>query len=75
MLLTKWLVVCDQPFDSVEKPEFRELLQYIHRKALKIPKRTTMHRRVMDMGKTAIESTAEMFSVSFNLGFSILRRC
>ncbi|KAJ6559622.1 hypothetical protein B0H19DRAFT_905208, partial [Mycena capillaripes] len=29
-LLTEWIVATDQPFDTVEQPEFRRLLQYTH---------------------------------------------
>lgn len=29
-LLTKWVAVSDQLFDTVENPEFRDLLQYTH---------------------------------------------
>lgn len=72
-LLAEWLVACDQPFDSVEKPEFRDLLQYVHRRNLKIPKRTTVRCRIMDMGAKAVADTAKMFSVSFDFKFSFYR--
>jgi hypothetical protein len=29
-LLTEWMVACDQPFEEVEQPEFRRLLEYTH---------------------------------------------
>ena len=32
-LLTKWIVATDQPFDTVDNPEFRELMSYIHHPA------------------------------------------
>ncbi|KAF9541336.1 hypothetical protein CPC08DRAFT_770631 [Agrocybe pediades] len=40
-LLAKWIVACDQPFDEVDKQEFRDLLFYIHHPAssLNIPHR------------------------------------
>ncbi|KAJ2928008.1 hypothetical protein H1R20_g9078, partial [Candolleomyces eurysporus] len=64
-LLVEWIAACDQPFDKVEKPEFRCLLEYIHspsRKALKIPHCSTIRRRLMKMGKDAVQSTKEMFA-------------
>ncbi|KAG6823964.1 hypothetical protein H0H92_008436 [Tricholoma furcatifolium] len=39
-LLAEWIVLCDQPFDEVDKQPFRRLLEYVHRpsgKTLKIP--------------------------------------
>jgi hypothetical protein len=33
-LLADWVVACDQPFDEVEKPEFRRLLEYTHLAAI-----------------------------------------
>ncbi|KAJ7200870.1 hypothetical protein GGX14DRAFT_320845, partial [Mycena pura] len=38
-LLIEWLIVCDQPFSEVERPEFKALLQYVHFRSvdLKIP--------------------------------------
>ncbi|KIK34025.1 hypothetical protein CY34DRAFT_18001 [Suillus luteus UH-Slu-Lm8-n1] len=29
-LLAKWLVACDQPFEEVEKPEFKAFVEYTH---------------------------------------------
>ncbi|KAJ3508846.1 hypothetical protein NMY22_g16486 [Coprinellus aureogranulatus] len=63
-LLVEWVAACDQPLDEVDKPEFRELLQYVHspaRKALKIPGRTTVRRRLMEMGADAVKETTDMF--------------
>lgn len=51
--LTKWMVVCDQPFEEVERPEFKALLEYNCRPTkLNIPSSTTIKRRVMKMGET-----------------------
>jgi hypothetical protein len=36
-LLAKWLVACDQPFEDVEKPEFKVFVEYTHRGSLHIP--------------------------------------
>ncbi|KAG6893866.1 hypothetical protein C0992_008362, partial [Termitomyces sp. T32_za158] len=64
-LLAEWIVLCDQPFDEVDKPAFRALLEYIHRssgKELKIPHRTTIRKRIMDMGDVTIGRIKDMFS-------------
>ena len=63
-LLVEWQVACDQSFDEVEKPEFRRLLEYVHRRAITIPSRATARRRLNDMGKNAVTETKEMFEVS-----------
>lgn len=64
-LLTEWVVACDQPFDEVEKPEFVNLMEYIHRSgdSFKMPKRDAMKRRVMKLGDETIVEICEMFSV------------
>ncbi|RXW19302.1 hypothetical protein EST38_g6551 [Candolleomyces aberdarensis] len=57
-LLVEWIATCNQPFDEVEKPEFRCLLEYIHspsHKALNIPHRSTIRCRLMKMGKDAVQ--------------------
>ncbi|KAN0131304.1 Ribonuclease H-like domain containing protein [Lactarius tabidus] len=40
-LLAKWVVATDQPFDTVDQPEFRDLMTYAHHPlpSLKIPHR------------------------------------
>lgn len=56
----------DQPFDEVDKPEFRALLEYIHgRPGLKIPHRSTVQRKVMELGKDTVEKTKKMIEVEF----------
>ena len=37
--VAEWIVACDQPFEEVERPEFRRLLEYTHMgsKPLDIP--------------------------------------
>ncbi|KAJ7762079.1 hypothetical protein B0H14DRAFT_2633974 [Mycena olivaceomarginata] len=32
-LLVEWLIACDQPFQEVERPEFRRLMQYVYHRA------------------------------------------
>lgn len=63
-LLTKWIVASDQPFDTVENPEFQELITYIHHPAptIKIPGRHVIRRQAMKMGEDAIEATKKMFA-------------
>lgn len=67
-LLTEWIIACDQPFDEVEKPEFRTLLTYVHRQSpdLTIPGRNGVKRRVIKMGKASIEATKKMLSVCYH---------
>lgn len=63
-LLTEWIVATDQPFDSVEKPEFHNLLQYTHHGAtLRIPKRDSIRTKIMKMGEDTVEGMRQMFSV------------
>ncbi|KAF8989249.1 hypothetical protein BDQ17DRAFT_1434574 [Cyathus striatus] len=39
-LLASYIVSCDQPFEEVERPEFRKLLEYVfHGSSLKVPGR------------------------------------
>ena|ERR1700722_4786771 len=63
-LLTEWMVVCDQPFEEVDRPEFRHLLEYTHfRPSLKIPHCAAMRSRIMKMGEDTIQGTKKMISV------------
>jgi hypothetical protein len=63
-LLADWIVVCDQPFDEVEKPEFRQLLEYTHlRPSLHIPHRSAVKKRIMKMGEDTINGVKEMIRV------------
>ena len=64
-LLAEWIVACDQPFEEVERPEFRALLIYVHHLApnLKIPHRDAIRRRIMRMCEETIEDTKKMFEV------------
>src|SRR5437016_12386036 len=58
------MVVCDQPFEEVDRPEFRRLLEYTHfRPSLVIPKRFAMRSRIMKMGEDTVEGTKKMIAV------------
>lgn len=65
-LLVEWLVACDQPFQEVERPELRRLLEYVHHRApgLNIPSANTVQRRVDDMGKDLKKELNAFFAVS-----------
>lgn len=60
------MIACDQPFEEVDKPEFRELLTYVRHSgaSFTIPGREAMRRRVMKLGEVELEATREMFTVS-----------
>ncbi|KAF8869623.1 hypothetical protein BD779DRAFT_1456980 [Infundibulicybe gibba] len=66
-LLAEWMVACDQPFEEVDREEFRRLLTYAHHPAptLHIPHSDAIKRRIMKIGKDTIEGTKEMFSVGY----------
>jgi hypothetical protein len=68
-LLAKWIVATDQPFYTVDEPEFRGLLTYIHHPSpnLKIPHRNAVRRRIMKMGACMIEDTKQMFTVRITI--------
>jgi len=64
-LLTQWLVACDQPFEEVERPEFKALLDYTHGGSpLHIPGRLAIKRRIMKMGEDTIQGVKDMIGVS-----------
>ncbi|KAG6855421.1 hypothetical protein H0H87_003108, partial [Tephrocybe sp. NHM501043] len=63
-LLAQWIVLCDQPFDEVDKPAFCTLLEYLHcptGKELKIPYHIIIWQHIMDMGKNTIAGIKDMF--------------
>ncbi|KAF7964435.1 hypothetical protein HWV62_7982, partial [Athelia sp. TMB] len=64
--LSEWIATCDQPFDEVEKPEFRRLLEYTHTRSipLHIPHRGAVRKRVMKMGEDTVDGIKKMISVS-----------
>ncbi|KAF5310636.1 hypothetical protein D9619_008095 [Psilocybe cf. subviscida] len=63
-LLASWIVACDQPFEEVDRPEFQDLLKYVHhsRASFTIPGRNAIRRRIMKLGEVELAATKEMFS-------------
>ena len=61
----EWVVACDQPFEEVERPELRRLLEYTHMgsKPLDIPHRTALKDRIMKMGKNTITHIQKLVEV------------
>lgn len=57
----------DQPFDEVENPFLRRLLQYTHGRGrtLQIPGRSTVRRRVMEMGDEVKNELKAFFKVVY----------
>ena len=65
-LLADWIVVCDQPFDKVEKPKFWRLLEYTHlRPSLHIPHHTAITKHIMTMGEDTVEGVRKMIEVTY----------
>lgn len=65
-LLAKWIVATDQPFYTVDDPEFRDFVMYTHHPAtLHIPHRNTIKTRVMKMGDDTRNIVKHMFRVCF----------
>jgi len=64
-LLAKWIVATDQPFHTIEEPEFHEMMGCTHHPSpeLKIPHWNAVKRRIMKMGEDTIEATKESFAV------------
>ncbi|HEV7737246.1 MAG TPA: hypothetical protein VGO47_07755 [Chlamydiales bacterium] len=63
-LLLRWIVACDQPFDEVEKPEFRALIRYVHGTlTLHIPSATAVKRHVMTTGEQMQEELKAFIQV------------
>jgi hypothetical protein len=61
----EWVVACDLPFEEVERPEFRRLLEYTHMgsKPLDIPHRNSLKSRIMTMGEDTVEGIKKMVKV------------
>jgi hypothetical protein len=57
------VAACDQPFTAVNAPEFREMLQYAHRKPLIIPRNHSVKERIVKMGKAMQIELAKIFKV------------
>jgi hypothetical protein len=65
-LLAKWIAATDQPFTTVDGPEFRALLQYTHhpaKKTLKIPHATAVRSHIMELGEEIIDGLKQTFGV------------
>ncbi|CAA7270448.1 unnamed protein product [Cyclocybe aegerita] len=63
-LLAKWIIECDEPFDVVERPLFKELLSYVHLfscQPLKTPGCTTICTKIMKLGEDTIEGVKSSF--------------
>lgn len=60
--LAEWVVASDQPFEEVERPEFRCLLGYTYMgpKPLNIPHRTVLKDRIMKMGKSTVKAIQKL---------------
>ncbi|KAF5360260.1 hypothetical protein D9758_009172 [Tetrapyrgos nigripes] len=62
-LLVKWIAACDQPFSTVEDPEFQALLQYTHHgRTLNIPCSKTIWSRIMKMHESVVDQYCSLFS-------------
>lgn len=64
--LCEWIAACDQPFDTVEQPEFKRMVDYINHPnpPLHIPSATTVKNRVMDMGDETVNEIKSLINVS-----------
>lgn len=63
-LLAEWIVACDQPFEEVDRPEFRRLIQFAHGdEPLSIPHRKAMKEKIVKMGAETLESIKSTISV------------
>ena len=63
--LAEWVVACDQPFEEVERPELRRLLEYAHMgsKLLNILHQTALRDCIMKMGKSTITGIQKLVKV------------
>ncbi|KAF8976201.1 hypothetical protein BDQ17DRAFT_1441224 [Cyathus striatus] len=63
-LLAGWVVTCDQPFEEVERPEFRRLLEYVFRgTSIKIPGRYALKWHIIKLCEEGVEGLKLEFSV------------
>lgn len=62
-LIAKWVAACDQPFTAVNAPEFREMLQYAHRKRLRLPHDQSVKERIEKMSKEMQDGLKKIFAV------------
>ena len=63
--VARWVAASDQPFSSVEEPEFIEMIRYCHGSddILKIPCAKTVRNHIMIMGENFITDTKTMLAV------------
>jgi hypothetical protein len=61
------VAACDQLFTAVNEPEFREMLQYAHRKPLVIPHNYSVKERIVKMGKAMQLELATIFKVRISV--------
>jgi hypothetical protein len=64
-LIAEWIAACDQPFDEVEKEEFRRMISYGSRQgsSLHIPSADSIKRRIMQMGDNTVSDLKAMIAV------------
>lgn len=67
-LLCEWIAACDQPFDTVESPEFKKMIEYASRynHILKIPAASTVKNRIMGMGNSVVTEIRNIIQVLCN---------
>jgi predicted phage tail protein len=78
--VAKWVAVCDEPFTAVNAPEFREMLQYAHRKQLRIPHDQSVKERIQKMSTAMKAGLTQIFAVrsfqeSMNICLFIPGKC
>jgi len=65
-LVAEWQAACDQPFDEVDKSEFRCMIEYLH-PGVHIPHCDAMWQLIMKLGEETIKGTKEMIEVHIYL--------
>ena len=68
-LVSEWVAACDQPFDAVEQPEFKRLIEYTTRcnTTIKIPSSSTVKDSIMTMGDETVEDLKTLITVGDTL--------
>jgi hypothetical protein len=66
-----WIVATDQLFDTVDQPEFHDLMTYAHHPlpSLKIPHHNAIKQWIMKIGEDSIVATKQMFLVHRNISY------
>jgi hypothetical protein len=62
-LITEWIAACDQPFDEVEKFEFKRMMHAANPN-VSLPSADTIQRRIVDMANETVTGLKTMISVS-----------